>query len=47
MPVEQFNILVADLVRKLEVAFTELKGNNDAGKITITKTSPRELEIKV
>lgn len=44
---DQFGVLVGDLLKRLDVAFTELKANNDAGKITITRVSPVELQIKV
>jgi hypothetical protein len=47
MPMDKFGVLVGDLLKRLDIAFTELRGNNDPGKITVTRISPVELQIKV
>lgn len=47
MPMDKFGVLVGDLLKRLDSAFTELRAINDPGKITVTRVSPVELQIKV
>lgn len=42
-----FRELVQGLIGRLDVAFEELRKNNDAGKISIQRVSPTEMIIKV
>lgn len=44
---EEFRDLVSTLIGRLSVAFTELQGNNDAGKIKIERPGPLEIIIRV
>lgn len=44
---EEFLGHVSFLMNKFEVAFNDLKKANDQGRITVTRVSPKELQIKV